>query len=77
MDATADVDDRDAVGRALAGLSPDHRIVLALRYYRDLTVDDIARILAMPPGTVKSRLHHALRELGDALREARTPEAVR
>ena len=41
-DATADVDDRDTVGRAIAGLSPDHRIVLALRYYRDLTVDDIA-----------------------------------
>ena len=56
-------EDRDAIERALARLSDDQRIVVALRFYRDWTVDDIARRLAIPPGTVKSRLHHALARL--------------
>src|SRR3954453_10399019 len=34
-------DDRDALGAAIATLSPDHQIIVALRFYLDLTVDDI------------------------------------
>ena len=56
-------DDRAEMGTAIAGLSPDHRVVVALRFYRDLTVDEIARWLQIPSGTVKSRLHHALAHL--------------
>jgi RNA polymerase sigma-70 factor (ECF subfamily) len=56
-------EDRDEIERALTRLSDDHRIVVALRFYGDWTVDDIARHLAIPPGTVKSRLHHALARL--------------
>jgi len=40
---------------------------VALRYYRDLTVDDIARRLGVPSGTVQSRLHYALKRLHDAI----------
>jgi RNA polymerase sigma-70 factor (ECF subfamily) len=40
---------------------------VALRYYRDLTVDDIAQRLGVPPGTVQSRLHYALKRLHDAI----------
>ncbi len=54
---------RDALDRAFARLEPDHQIVVALRYYRDLTVDEMARRLGIPTGTVKSRLHHAMRRL--------------
>ncbi len=54
---------RDALDRAFARLEPDHQIVVALRFYRDLTVDEVARRLEIPAGTVKSRLHHALRRL--------------
>lgn len=54
---------RDALDRAFVHLEPDHQIVVALRYYRDMTVDEMARRLGIPPGTVKSRLHHALRRL--------------
>jgi RNA polymerase sigma-70 factor, ECF subfamily len=68
--------DRDAVGRALAGLDPDHRIVLVLRYYADLPVDEIASRTGVPAGTVKSRLHYALRDLGAALGDWR-PEVTR
>jgi RNA polymerase sigma-70 factor (ECF subfamily) len=62
---------RDELDRALAGLDPDHRIVVILRFWADLTVDDIAGRLGVPSGTVKSRLHHSMRALRAALEEAR------
>jgi RNA polymerase sigma factor (sigma-70 family) len=52
--------DRDEIGRAFAVLNPDQRIAVALRFYADLTVDQIALRVGVPAGTVKSRLHHAL-----------------
>ena len=55
--------DRDLISAALSTLRPDDRIVIALRFYRDLTIDDIASQLGIRPGTVKSRLHNALRRL--------------
>ncbi len=54
---------RDAIDRAFPRLDPDQQLVVALRFYRDLTVDEMARRLGIPAGTVKSRLHHALRRL--------------
>src|SRR4051794_8310908 len=66
--------DRAAIGSALARLSPDHRIVVALRFYRDLPVDEIASRLSIPPGTAHSRLHYALKRLRDVLAE--TPEGA-
>jgi RNA polymerase sigma-70 factor (ECF subfamily) len=58
---------RDALARAFEVLDPEERIVIALRFWRDLTVDDIAERTATPSGTVKSRLHHALGRLRTAL----------
>jgi RNA polymerase sigma-70 factor (ECF subfamily) len=55
--------DRDVLGQAIAKLSADQQIVVALRFYRDLTVDQIAERLAVPSGTVQSRLHYALKRL--------------
>jgi RNA polymerase sigma-70 factor (ECF subfamily) len=51
------------VGAAVARLGPDHRIVVALRFWRDLTLEQVAETLDLPLGTVKSRLHYALRAL--------------
>jgi RNA polymerase sigma-70 factor (ECF subfamily) len=45
---------------ALARLDEDQRRVLALRYYADLQLDEIAEVLGVPLGTVKSRLHRGL-----------------
>jgi RNA polymerase sigma-70 factor (ECF subfamily) len=59
--------DRDLLANAIAGLSSDHRVVVALRYYRDLSVDEIARRLDIPAGTVQSRLHYALKRLHAAI----------
>ena len=76
-DHTRHTEDRDAIGAAIASLSPDHQVVVALRFYRDLTVDDIARRLGVPAGTVQSRLHYALKRLHEALDAAEIKEAVR
>jgi RNA polymerase sigma-70 factor (ECF subfamily) len=62
-DPFGQTDDRDVLGHAIATLSPDHRVVVALRYYRDLSVDAIATRLGIPGGTVQSRLHYALEHL--------------
>ncbi len=62
-DHSSRAEDREVVGAAIAELSPDHQLVVALRYYRDLTVPEIARRLGVPTGTVQSRLHYALKRL--------------
>ena len=54
---------RDAVGRALARLSPEQRVVIVFRYWRDMPLEQIATHLDLPLGTVKSRLHYAQRLL--------------
>lgn len=45
---------------AIARLSDDHRSVVVLRFYWDLTTDQTAEVLGVAPGTVKSRLSRAL-----------------
>jgi RNA polymerase sigma-70 factor, ECF subfamily len=66
-DTLATVDDRVVLDRAFERLSGDHRAVVALRYYLDLGVDDIAARLGIPVGTVKSRLHFATKRLHAAI----------
>jgi RNA polymerase sigma-70 factor (ECF subfamily) len=58
----------DEVASAVARLGPDHRIVIALRFWRDLTLDQVADTLDVPLGTVKSRLHYALAALRTELK---------
>ena len=54
---------RDEAGRLVRRLPPDQQIVVALRFWRDLTLDEVAERLDLPLGTVKSRLHYAMRTL--------------
>ena len=73
---SAGSEERDALEAALMELTPEHRAVLALRYLADLPVAEIAKRTNTREGTVKSRLHYALRELraahDAALRTTRT-----
>jgi RNA polymerase sigma-70 factor (ECF subfamily) len=55
--------DRVDVRRALARLAPRDRALVFVRYWRDLTQDQLARLLDMPEGTAKVRLHRARAEL--------------
>jgi RNA polymerase sigma-70 factor (ECF subfamily) len=52
----------------LEQLSPDQRAVIVLRYYVDLTETQMADVLNLPTGTVKSRLHAARRQLRRLIR---------
>jgi RNA polymerase sigma-70 factor (ECF subfamily) len=61
--------DRMLVGDALAQLSPDHRAVIRRSYYLGWTTRQIADDLGIAEGTVKSRLHYAVRALRLALQE--------
>lgn len=66
-DAARRVDDRDAVWRALRMLPPRQRAVIVLRYYEDLTEAEIAAVMGVSAGTVKSQAARALRRLGGVL----------
>jgi RNA polymerase sigma-70 factor, ECF subfamily len=57
------------VAEALAQLSPAHRAVLVECFYGGRSVSEAAERLGIPPGTVKSRTHYALRALRLALEE--------
>ena len=63
-----------ALRAALAELRPDQQQILVLRYYADLELDEIARLIGLPSGTVKSRLHRALRSLRVRLQAHPAPE---
>lgn len=52
-----------AVRRAVAALSEEHRAVLVLRFYADLSERETAQVLGLPAGTVKSRTARALAAL--------------
>lgn len=73
--------DSDDVGRlldqlelesALAELAPRDREALVLFHLVDLPLTEVAEILAVPTGTVKSRLHRARQQLSTALRDEET-----
>jgi RNA polymerase sigma-70 factor, ECF subfamily len=55
------------VSEAMATLTTAHREVLLEVYYRGNTIDEAARLLGVPAGTVKSRTYYALRALRQAL----------
>jgi len=63
--------DRDELYGAVTALDPDQRIVVMLRFWQDLTVDEIADRLDVPAGTVKSRLHRSMARLRAVLEEIR------
>ena len=59
-DTSADLADRDQLERELDNLDLDRRAVIVLHFYLDLPLTEVARILDIPTGTAKSRLHRGL-----------------
>jgi RNA polymerase sigma-70 factor (ECF subfamily) len=57
--------------QVLKTLPPEDRILIHLRYRRDLSQAEVARRLNLPEGTVKVRLHRIRKRLQDAWQEDR------
>jgi RNA polymerase sigma-70 factor (sigma-E family) len=74
VDVAAGVAERDAVLRALGGLTAQERRVVALRFLDDFSETDTARALGIPLGTVKSVTHRAIGKLRDSRHLDRTGE---
>ncbi|MGH3372632.1 MAG: sigma factor-like helix-turn-helix DNA-binding protein, partial [Nocardioidaceae bacterium] len=74
-DGTSLVLDRDQLERGFRRLSIDHRAVVVLHHYLDLPLSEVAEALGVPEGTVRSRLHHAMRGLRAALDADARPAA--
>jgi RNA polymerase sigma-70 factor (ECF subfamily) len=53
----------DEVRRALIRLSYDHRLAIVLRFYLDLSFEEIASMLQISPQTARTRIHRALARL--------------
>ena len=54
---------RSELDRALRRLSDSHREILVLRYYEHFKINEMAQVLGVSKGTVKSRLHYAIQEM--------------
>ena len=73
MDMAAAVDDylsvadRDQLERGFRHLPPEQRALLVLHHFEGSDTNEIAEILGIPGGTVRSRLHHAHRAMRAAL----------
>ena len=66
-------EDAEAVHNALGQISPAHREVLTLFFLQDLSVEEIGRVIGVPHGTVKSRLHYARRALRELIQKEGKP----
>lgn len=62
-DSAASVANRDELERGFARLTDADRTVIALRFYLDLSLADIAQALDVPLGTAKARLSRAIRAM--------------
>jgi RNA polymerase sigma-70 factor (ECF subfamily) len=58
---------RSMVQQALQRLPANYRTVTVLRYWNDLSYDEISQVTGLPESTIKTRLHRARHMLADAL----------
>ncbi len=76
-DDTKSVADREQLQRGFNRLKPEQRAVVVLHYYSGFSAAEIARVLGIPEGTARSRLHYATQAMRAALEaDARRPEGA-
>jgi RNA polymerase sigma-70 factor, ECF subfamily len=68
-DPTSLFDEAERIWSVVKTLSRDARCCMVLRYYEDLPLDEIADVLQMPLGTVKSHISRSLERIEAALEE--------
>ncbi len=57
------------IQRLLGGLPETHRVVVVMKFYESLSYQEIADVLCIPLGTVKSRMHDGLKRLRQMLKK--------
>lgn len=62
-------DDAEEIQRALASLRPEYQQCFVLFYLQELSIEEVAKVLDCPEGTVKTWLHRARKEMADYLRQ--------
>jgi len=67
--AYAKFEEKDVIWKAMKSLHGKHSLVVILRYFHELPYEEIAQILDIPVGTVKSRLNTAIKTLRRAFEE--------
>ncbi|QAA34402.1 RNA polymerase sigma factor [Clostridium manihotivorum] len=60
--------DSITIKAAILRLPYKYRVVIMLRYFNDLTIEQISDILSIPEGTIKSQLHRGINKLKDMLK---------
>ncbi len=76
-DDTKSVADREQLQKGFDRLKPEQRAVVVLHYYSGFPAAEIARVLGIPEGTARSRLHYATQAMRAALEaDARRPEGA-
>ena len=75
-DASIDLANRDQLERGFRRLDTDQRSVLVLHYYLGYRLDEVAEVLGVPTGTVRSRLHRASRAMRAALEADARPTVI-
>ena len=68
--AAQKVDKGAILRRCLDGLSPEHRGIIDLVYYHEMSIAEAGDVLQIPANTVKTRLFHARKRLSELLRQA-------
>jgi RNA polymerase sigma-70 factor (ECF subfamily) len=75
-DEIASFVDRDEVERGFRRLPPEQRAILVLHHYLGLGLNEIGEVLAIPPGTARSRLHYAHRAMRAVLEADARPSVA-
>ena len=63
------IENVELIHRLLNCLTPAHREIVTLRFLEQMVLDDIAAVVGCSIGTVKSRLHYAMRRLHEGIEE--------
>ena len=75
-DIASQVIDRDLLDRGLRALEPEWRAVVVMHYYLGMPLPEAARVLGIPLGTAKSRLHRSLGVLRSTVGVGAAPESA-
>jgi len=76
FDRFANLEDRERLAAGLLGLDTIYREVLVLRFYEELSLEEIAKVTRAPLSTVKSRLYRGLAAIKPKLAHAMRPTAA-